>query len=79
MNTELDALATRLYVTIDDLLINHPEWAPERPKIGTAALTTVLSYMANITADDASIMAPKRTYIRFIRGSMPPSSRDRRK
>ena len=34
MNPELDTLATRLYVTIDDALIEHPEWAPERPTIG---------------------------------------------
>ncbi len=40
MNTELDALATRLYVTIDDLLIDHPEWAPERPQIGIAPKLT---------------------------------------
>jgi hypothetical protein len=36
MNPDLDALATRLYVTIDDLLIDHPEWAPERPTVGIA-------------------------------------------
>jgi hypothetical protein len=36
MNPDLDALATRLYVTIDDLLIEHPEWAPERPAVGIA-------------------------------------------
>ena len=36
MNAELDTLATRLYVTIDDLLIDHPEWAPERPTVGIA-------------------------------------------
>lgn len=36
MNPELDTLATRLYVTIDDLLLEHPEWAPERPAIGIA-------------------------------------------
>lgn len=36
MNAELDALATALYVTIDDDLANHPEWAPERPVIGIA-------------------------------------------
>ena len=36
MNTDLDALATRLYVTIDDLLIDHPDWAPERPAVGIA-------------------------------------------
>jgi len=34
MNPDLDTLATRLYVTIDDLLIEHPQWAPERPAIG---------------------------------------------
>ena len=34
MNPDLDTLATRLYVTIDDLLIEHPEWAPERPTVG---------------------------------------------
>ena len=36
MNPELDTLATRLYVTIDDALIDHPEWAPERPEVGIA-------------------------------------------
>lgn len=36
MNPDLDALATRLYVTVDDLLIDHPGWAPERPAIGIA-------------------------------------------
>ena len=34
MNSDLDTLATRLYVTIDDLLIDHPQWAPERPAVG---------------------------------------------
>jgi hypothetical protein len=36
MNADLDALATRLYVTIDDLLKDHPDWQPERPAIGIA-------------------------------------------
>jgi hypothetical protein len=36
MNPDLDTLATRLYVTIDDLLIEHPQWAPERPAVGIA-------------------------------------------
>jgi hypothetical protein len=40
MNTDLDALATRLYVTIDDLLIDHPDWRPERPAIGIAPKLT---------------------------------------
>ena len=36
MNPDLDTLATALYVRIDDLLIAHPEWAPERPAAGIA-------------------------------------------
>ena len=40
MNPDLDTLATRLYVTIDDLLIDHPEWAPERPAVGIAPKLT---------------------------------------
>ncbi len=34
MNADLDTLATTLYVTVDDLLIEHPEWIPQRPRIG---------------------------------------------
>lgn len=40
MNPDLDTLATRLYVTIDDLLIDHSEWAPERPSVGIAPKLT---------------------------------------
>ena len=36
MNADLDTLATALYVTIDDALINNPQWAPQRPAIGIA-------------------------------------------
>jgi len=36
VNADLDTLATALYVTIDDALINHPGWAPERPGVGIA-------------------------------------------
>ena len=40
MNADLDALATRLYVTIDDLLKDHPQWRPERPTVGIVAQLT---------------------------------------
>lgn len=40
MNADLDTLATRLYVTIDDLLIDHPDWKPERPAVGIAPKLT---------------------------------------
>ena len=36
MNPDLDTLATTLYVTVDDLLVEHPEWAPQRPAVGIA-------------------------------------------
>ncbi len=36
MNADLDALATAVYVTIDDALIADPSLAPERPSVGTA-------------------------------------------
>ena len=34
MDTDLDTLATALYVTTDDLLKAHPEQLPERPVVG---------------------------------------------
>lgn len=34
MDTDLDTLATALYVTTDDLLRAHPEQVPERPQVG---------------------------------------------
>lgn len=40
MNPDLDTLVTRLYVTVDDLLIDHPHWAPERPAVGIAPKLT---------------------------------------
>ena len=36
MNADLDAVATRLYATTDDLLKDHPHWQPERPTVGIA-------------------------------------------
>lgn len=40
MDTDLDTLATALYVTTDDLLKAHPEQVPERPVVGIAPLIT---------------------------------------
>ena len=34
MNTDLDTLATAVYVRTDDLLNAHPEWLPPRPRVG---------------------------------------------
>lgn len=35
MNTDLDALATRLYVTVDDLLIDHLPGDRSDPRCAT--------------------------------------------
>jgi len=40
MNPRLDTLITALYVTIDDLLADHPEVVPERPEIGIEPSTS---------------------------------------
>jgi len=37
VDADLDTLATALYVTTDDLLIAHPDLAPQRPVIGFSA------------------------------------------
>ena len=36
MNPDLDTLVTAFYVTVDDLLVAHPQWAPPRPAVGIA-------------------------------------------
>lgn len=40
MNADLDALATSVYVTIDDALTANPALAPDRPAVGTAVQLT---------------------------------------
>ncbi|VEG27701.1 Transposase DDE domain [Actinomyces howellii] len=40
MDTDLETLATSLYVTVDDLLKAHPEVAPQRPEVGIAPAVT---------------------------------------
>ena len=40
MDTDLDTLATALYVVTDDLFIDHPERLPVRPAVGIAPKIT---------------------------------------
>ncbi|MGZ5398178.1 MAG: IS982 family transposase [Mycobacterium sp.] len=40
MHADLDALATALYVTVDDMLITNPDLIPQRPQIGIAPVLT---------------------------------------
>jgi hypothetical protein len=64
MNPDLDTLATRLYVTIDDLLIEHPQWAPERPEIG---ITPKLTDAELITLAVIQALLGHTSEARFIR------------
>ena len=36
MDADLDTLATALYARVDDVLKDHPELVPWRPKVGIA-------------------------------------------
>ena len=40
MDTGLETLATALYVTVDDLLKDHPKVLPPRPQVGITAVTS---------------------------------------
>lgn len=78
MNPDLDALATRLYVTIDDLLIDHPEWAPERPAVGIAPQLTdaelvtlaVIQALLGFTSE-AHFIRHARTHLRALFPYLP--------
>jgi len=64
VNADLDALATALYVTIDDDLKNHPEWVPERPVIG---ITPRLSDAELLTLAVLQALLGYTSEARFIR------------
>ena len=64
MNADLDALATALYVTTDDLLRDHPEWAPQRPAIG---ITPKLSDAELCTLTVIQALLGYTSEARFIR------------
>ena len=67
MNTDLDALATRLYVTVDDLLKDHPEWAPERPAVGIAPRLCDAELITLSVIQALLGYTSERRFIRFAR------------
>ena len=64
MNPDLDALVTALYVTVDDLLIRHPHWAPQRPAVGIAPK---VSDAELVTLAVIQVLLRYNTEARFIR------------
>jgi hypothetical protein len=67
MNADLDTLATTLYVTIDDLLLAHPEKLPERPAEGFQPKTSdseivTLAVLQVVLGHDV-----ERRWIRYVK------------
>jgi Transposase DDE domain len=72
MNADLDALATRLYVTIDDLLDDHPEWRPERPKIGIAPQLSDAELITLAVIQALLGYTSERRFIRYAKTNLKP-------
>ena len=70
MDTDLDTLATALYVTTDDLLKTHPEQVPERPAVGIAPrisdaeliVLAVMQALLGYRSRPVGYVAPTRTF-----------------
>ena len=72
MNADLDALATRLYVTIDDLLDDHPGWRPERPKIGIAPQLADAELVTLAVIQALLGYTSERRFIRYAKANLKP-------
>lgn len=64
MNADLDAFATALYVTVDDLLIANPDLVPQRPAIG---ISPSLSDAELVTMSVIQALLGFTSEARFIR------------
>ncbi len=72
MNAALDALATRLYVTIDDLLIDHPDWRPERPRVGIEPLLGDAEVLTLAVIQALLGYTSERQFIRYAHTHLRP-------
>ena len=64
MGPDLDCLVTRLYVTVDDLLIRNPHWAPRRPAVG---ISPQVSDAEMVTLAVIQVLLRFDTEARFLR------------
>ena len=72
MNADLGALATRLYVTIDDLLKDHPDWQPERPAVGIAPQLTDAELVTLAAVQALLGYTSERRFIRYAHTHLRP-------
>jgi Transposase DDE domain len=70
MDADLDTLATALYVTTDDLLKNHPERVPARPKIGLEPRITDAEVLTLAVMQALLGYTSERRWLRYARAHL---------
>jgi hypothetical protein len=70
MNAELDAFATELYVTIDDILIAEPGLAPIRPEVGIEPQLSDAELITMAILQALLGYANEAKFIRFARSNL---------
>ena len=72
MNPDLDTLATALYVTVDDLLLAYPEWAPERPVVGIVPKLSDAELVTLATIGALLGYTSEARFLRYARAHLRP-------
>ena len=67
MDTDLETLATALYVTADDLLKAHPEILPLRPRVGTVPAITDAEVLTLAAIAPLVGINTERRFLRYAR------------
>ena len=67
MDTDLETLATALYVTADDLLKAHPEITPSRPRVGIAPTITDAEVLTLAAIAPLVGINTERRFLRYAR------------
>lgn len=67
MDTDLEALATALYVTADDLLKAHPEITPSRPRVGITPSITDAEVLTLAAIAPLVGINTERRFLRYAR------------
>ena len=67
MDTDLETLATALYVTADDLLKAHPEITPSRPRVGTVPAITDAEVLTLAAIAPLVGINTERRFLRYAR------------
>ena len=70
MDTDLDTLATALYVVTDDLLVSHPDRLPPRPKIGIAPKISDAELCTLAVVQALLGFASERRWLRYARSHL---------